>query len=133
MGREVSRKNSNMPSFFLPNPVSVCGLLHSSQSLGRRVGMDKASTTRGREVDRVGCGQEVGNIAGPSLHLAPLHPYLGDYEKTFSSIRQATFLSVVSKVHKEGPSNSGARKSRNLGTTFQLRPEYGLILVSRDT
>ena len=72
--------------------------------------------------------------SGPSLRLAPLlHPYLGDYERTFSSIRQATFLSGVSKVHREGPSNSGARKSRNLGPTIQLRPEYEFILVSRGT
>ena len=71
--------------------------------------------------------------SGPPLRLAPPHPYLGDYEKTFSSIRQATFLSGVSKVHREGPSNSGARKSRNLGPTIQLRPEYEFILVSRGT
>ena len=57
----------------------------------------------------MGCGPgRKWATSGPSLNPAPLlHPYLGDYEKTFSSIRQATFLSGVSKVDREEPRHRG--------------------------
>ena len=81
----------------------------------------------GWDAGRAGSGQ---HRVPPSVLLRCSTPIL---EITRRHFLQLGKLFGVSKIHREGPSNSGTRESRNLGVTFQLRPEYGFILVSRGT